>query len=135
MRSLPANKKNQILKAILAGERTESIAIRFRISQSAVWRLVPNHLKRGSGSRRYHAEPEPMQPEGLPASCGIWRIKDELARSLSAMFRYQSGLTPDQAALDRFVSELIEKEISDFRLTHSREVFSAFGKPVLKITP
>ncbi len=131
LRSLPANKKNQIVEAILAGERTESIAVRFRISQSAVWRLVPSHLKRGSGSRRHL---EPVQPEGAPASCGVWRIKSELARSLSAMFRCQSGSTPDQAALDRFVSELIEKEISDFRLTHSREVFSAFGKPVLKQT-
>src|SRR6266446_6665974 len=125
LRSLPANKRNQIVQAILAGERTESIAIRFRVSQSAVWRLVPNRLKRGTGFARHSG---PLQPEGPPASCGIWHIKEELARSLSAMFRYQSGLTPDQAALDRFVSELLEKEISDFRLTHSREVFSAFGK-------
>jgi hypothetical protein len=38
------------------------------------------------------------------------------------------GLTPDQAGLDKFVSELIETAVSDFRMFQPVEVFRAYGR-------
>jgi hypothetical protein len=95
-------------------------------------RATVRHWRRRTEPRRV-ARPEPVQPEGPPATCGIWRIVPELARSLSVMYRTaHNGVTPDQGQLDRFVSELLESAIGDFRLLHPREVFSAFGKPLLR---
>jgi hypothetical protein len=76
-----------------------------------------------------------IRREAPLASYGTWRIRAELARSLSCMWRQSVGhglLTPDQAALDKFASEIIETEVSTFRMMHPQEVFRAFGKPVLK---
>lgn len=74
--------------------------------------------------------------QGPLASFGRWKIRGELARSLSCMYRQSHfGSTPDQPNLDKFVSELIESAVSEFRMLNPEEVFRAFGRPVLKEAP
>lgn len=55
-----------------------------------------------------------------------------MARSLVAWYRNVHIATPTAEQLDKFVSQILKSEISDFRLLHPQECFRAFGRPVLR---
>lgn len=94
--------------------------------------FAPNERRYRPGRLKQYQEKVIRQ--GPLASFGRWKIRGELARTLSCMYRESHfGLTPDQAGLNKFVSELIEAAVSDFRLFHPVEVFRANGRPVLKV--
>jgi transposase-like protein len=71
--------------------------------------------------RRKHFQRFQLQPQ--PGASGRWKIKRELSRSLLAMYREAHGVSPDREALDRFISELIENAVGDFRLRRPRDAF------------
>lgn len=91
-------------------------------------RFRPGRIRRPPGERLKQFR----ERLGPPATVGRWKIRPELARSLVAMYRSSYLTTPEQWQLDKFVSELIESAVSDFRLLHPQECFNAFGRPVLR---
>jgi hypothetical protein len=80
-------------------------------------------------------EPEPAPDEDIrqPIRAGSWKIKAKLAQSLSAMFQHAHGFRPDVAAMDVYVSTLLENEVASFRLTHSDYIFRSQSRPPKKV--
>ena len=81
-------------------------------------RAAVTKYKPGPNSRPRSVEPEPVdkpvevETRVEPIKSGTWRIKQTLSLSLAAMFRSQTGFTPDQVTMDTFVSQLLESEVA-----------------------
>jgi hypothetical protein len=90
--------------------------------------LAASERKYRPGRLKQLRERVQVQPHGPAGTSGVWRIRAELARTLNAMYSQSHVGAPDRTAIDKFVSELIESEISEFRLQRPRPV----SQPILR---